>query len=370
MATTPHDVHLDGFDQPSGFDMTAFLAPALRRWKAVLATGLVFGIIGFAASYLIPTQYTATSVFLPPVAQQSNATAALASLGALSGLVGSPGGSRNSPDQYIALMESATVSDRIIQKFNLRKLWKSGFQVDARNRLLGSVGISVGKKDNLMRVAVTDTDPVLAAAMANQYVDELRTLTNGLAMTEAQLRRAFFEHLVEQTRDKLNAAQVALEAGGFNVAALNTQPNSAGETYARLRAEKTAADVKLQVLRASLTDTSAEVRQQQQAVAALASQLAKLEGQNAPAAKSGDYVSRYREFKYEETLFELFAREYESARVDESRDAGLIQIVDAATPPERKSGPKHTHYGEGAFVVGLLFAVAYFSIRQHRATRA
>ena len=44
-----------------------------------------------------------------------------------------------------------------------------------------------------------------------------------------------------------------------------------------------------------------------------------------------DYLTKYREFKYQETLFELFARQYEIARVDESREGALIQVVDPAT---------------------------------------
>ncbi|MBQ0131117.1 MAG: lipopolysaccharide biosynthesis protein, partial [Comamonas sp.] len=48
----------------------------------------------------------------------------------------------------------------------------------------------------------------------------------------------------------------------------------------------------------------------------------------------------YREFKYQETLFELFAKQFEIAKVDESREGAVLQVVDAAVPPERKSGPK------------------------------
>jgi uncharacterized protein involved in exopolysaccharide biosynthesis len=72
-------------------------------------------------------------------------------------------------------------------------------------------------------------------------------------------------------------------------------------------------------------------------LSALRSQLAQLE-QTTNVRAGPDYVSRYREFKYQETLFELFARQYELARVDESRE-GLVQVIDKATPPERKSKP-------------------------------
>ena len=51
-------------------------------------------------------------------------------------------------------------------------------------------------------------------------------------------------------------------------------------------------------------------------------------------------MAKYREFKYQETLFELFAKQFEVAKVDESREGAVIQVLDAAQPPERKSKPK------------------------------
>jgi uncharacterized protein involved in exopolysaccharide biosynthesis len=144
---------------------------------------------------------------------------------------------------------------------------------------------------------------------------------------------------LKSVRDQLAKAQMALQASGFTQGALRAEPRAAAEGYARLRAEVTANEVRLQTLRNSLADTSIEVRQQQATLDALRSQLARLEQANQGAA-GPDYVGKYREFKYQETLFDLFARQYEIARVDESREGTLIQVVDTATPPERKSRPK------------------------------
>ena len=355
---------LDEVDE--GIDFIELLAPAARHWKAIFATAIFAGAIGVGASYLVAPKFTATNVFLPPQQPQSSGASALASLGALSGLSLGGGSTKNSPDEYIALMQSATISDRIIKKFDLKALWENRFQVDARNRLLKQVSISSGKKDGLMRVDVTDTDPVRAAAIANQYVEELRTLTNGLAVTEAQQRRVFFEHLLEETRDKLGAAQVALEAGGYTAGALNAEPRNAAEGYARIQAELTSARVKLQVLHRTLADGSPEAQTQQELVNALTSQLAKLEAQDHGQSHSSDYINRYREFKYQEALFDLFARQYENARVDESREGALIQVLDKATPPERKSAPGRLRYGMVAAMLAFLIAVVVFVIKGRR----
>ena len=149
------------------------------------------------------------------------------------------------------------------------------------------------------------------------------------------------------------AVDAELRASGFDAGAIKAEPKAAAEGYARLRAEVTAAEVRLQAMRGSLADDTPEVRQQQAMLTALRGQLARLE-QSSDVNAGPDYVGKYREFKYQETLFDLFARQYELARVDESREGALIQVVDVAQPPERKSRPKR---GLVAVVTTLATAV-------------
>jgi uncharacterized protein involved in exopolysaccharide biosynthesis len=312
------------------------------------------GILAFGLVSLIPPTYTATTTFLPPQQQQSAANSLLSSLGSLAGLAGGAGNLRTPADQYVALMQSATVSDRMVDAFKLMEAYEAKYRVDARKDLANNVHISVGKKDGLITVEVDDKSPQRAADMANRLVDELRRMTDTIAISDAQQRRKFFEQQLRQTQEKLVQAQQALQASGFTQGALKAEPKSAAEGYARLRAEVTAAEVRLQTLRGSLSDTAPEVQQQQSALAALRGQLGRLE-QTADARGGSDYVGKYREFKYQETLFDLFAKQYELARVDESREGALIQVVDPAAPPERKSKPKRAVI---AIVAALLSCIA------------
>lgn len=309
-----------------------------QHWKLLTAAPVGAGLVALGVAFVIPPTFTGVTTFLPPQ-QQSTAASVLSQLGPLAGLVGSGANLRTPADQYVALMRSVTVSDRIVDQFKLIEQYDTKYRMDARKELDGNVRISVGKKDGLITVEVDDRSPQRAADMANRYVDELRRMTSTIAISEAQQRRLFFEHQLQQTKDKLTAAQLALQASGFNQGAIKAEPKAAAEGYAKLRAEVTAAEVRLQAVRGSLADDTPEVRQQQATLAALRGQLARLEQTTDPNA-GPDYVSKYREFKYQETLFDLFARQYELARVDESREGALIQVVDPATPPERKSKPK------------------------------
>jgi uncharacterized protein involved in exopolysaccharide biosynthesis len=331
------DAETDGDEGPSLLDL---VLPLVEHLRMLVLVPLAMGLLALGATYLFKPMFTARTSFLPPQQQQqSSALNALASLGALGNLAGGAAGLRSPIDQYVSLMQSTTVSDRIIDAFDLLHRYDKKLRVEAREELARRVHIAAGRKDGLISVEVDDNDPQTAAAMANRYVEELRHVTSELALTEAQQRRVLFEGQLKLTRDRLTKAQVALQASGYSPGALKAEPRAAAERYARLQAELTAAEVRLQTLRASLADSAPEIQLQLNQLAALRVQLARAE---APTEAGGDadYVGKYREFKYQETLFELFARQFELARLDESREGALVQVVDTALPPERKSWPR------------------------------
>jgi uncharacterized protein involved in exopolysaccharide biosynthesis len=342
-----------GGDRPPGEESTLLdvAVPLARHALKLILASLVAGLIALGTTYLMQSIYTSRTVFLPPQQPQSAAAAAMAQLGALSGLLGGGAPGIKSPaEQYVSLLQSTTVVDRLIDEFGLMKAYEAEFRDEARRRFARNARVSLGKKDGLITVEVDDPDPRRAAAMANRHVDELRRLTVQLVLTEAQQRRAFFEEQLKKTRDDLAAAQTALQGSGFNPGALKAEPRAAAESYARLRAEATAAEVRLLTLRRNLAETTPEVQQAQAMLSALRGQLARSES---PVDVNGgpDYVGKFREFKYQETLFDLFSRQYELARLDESREGSLIQVVDVAQPAERRSWPRRTMIA--ATVTGL-----------------
>lgn len=315
------------------------LVPVRRHWLKLFLLPLLVGVITYGLTFLLTPKFKSVTTFLPPQQQQSSAASALAALGPLSALAGVGGGLRTPADQYVSLMQSVTVSDRLVTDFKLMDVYRVEIRQDARRKLEENVQMSVGKKDGLISVTVMDTSPERAAQMANRYVDELRRMSGTLAITEAQQRRAFFQRLLEQSREQLLKAQLALQGSGFNSGALKSEPKAAAESYARLKAEVAATEVKLQSLRGRLADGTPEVQQLVATLRALRGQLAAAEQ---PVDNTGgpDYVSKYREFKYQEALFEVYARQFELARVDESREGALIQVIDVATPAEMRSFPK------------------------------
>lgn len=326
-------------DMEPGVNLIDLAVPIARRWKLIVVGSLLCGTLALGITYVIEPTFTAKTTLLPPQqAQSSAAAAALASLGPLAGIAAN-GTLRTSADQYVSMLQSVGVSDRIVESFKLMDVYRGKFKVDARKALLDHVKMSVGKKDGLLTIEVEDTDPKRAADIANAYVEELRRMIGLFAVTEAQQRRVFFEEQMKSARDRLATAQKALQASGFNQGALKTEPRATADNYARLRAEITSGEVRLQSLRASLLDGAPEIQAQQATLNALRAELSRVERSDGSGG-GPDFIGRYREFKYQETLFDLFARQFELARVDESREGALIQVIDRATPPERRTRPK------------------------------
>jgi len=326
-------------DEFSLLDLALVLAENLR---VLILVPLAAGLAALGISYLIPPTYTATTRILPPAQQQSTSAALAAQLGSLAGLVGGSAGLKNSADQYVALLKSRSVYDAIIQRFDLRKLYDERYIEDARKELEKQSRVSAGVKDGIISIEVDDRDPKRAADMANAFVEELRNLSKTLAITEAAQRRLFFEEQLTQAKDNLTKSELTLRGSAVSEATLRTVPQSALEALARLKAQITAQEIKLASMRTFMTDSNPEFRLAIQELVALRAELSKAEQSNTSKAtgEGVEYIAKYRDFKYHETLFELMAKQYELARLDEAREGAVIQVVDAAQPPERKSKPK------------------------------
>jgi uncharacterized protein involved in exopolysaccharide biosynthesis len=323
-------------DETSLLDLLQVVVDNLR----LLVLGpLVCGLVALGISFAIPPTFTAKTQFLPPQQQQSSAANMLASLGALGGLAGAATGLKNPADQYIAFMKSVSVQDALIERFNLIEKYDVDLKMDARLELTDNVRIASGK-DGLISVSVDDKDPSFAADLANAHVEELRTVLGRLAVTEAQQRRMFFEKQLTQTKENLATADLALKSSGISSSVLKSSPAMAVEAVARLKAGISVQEVKLGTMRNYLTESSPDFKQALIELASLKAQLAKAEKEEPASKEASDYVARYREFKYQETMFELFAKQFELAKVDESREGAVIQVLDVAESPQRKTKPK------------------------------
>jgi uncharacterized protein involved in exopolysaccharide biosynthesis len=321
-------------DEDDGINLLDILQTLAENARLLVFGPLIVGLIALGVSFSSKPYYVAETNIMTPQ-QQSGAAAALAQLGALAGMAGAVGGLKSPADMYIGLLKSRTVADRMINRFGMMKIEGVKTREDARDILTKITGGSA-RKDGQITIKVAANDPGLAAAMANAYVEELASLTSRLAVTEAQKRRQFLEKELAKAKQNLVKAEIALGGVGVSENTLKFNPAAMGQGLATLKAQITARELQLSSMRGVLTENSPDFRQAQRELAALRGQLGKFENTE-PTGGNAEYINRYRDFKYNEVLFEQLAKQFEMAKIDESSDGAVIQVVDVAVPPERKS---------------------------------
>lgn len=333
-------------EQPTEFRMLEILIVLAKRKRFILKSLAAGVLAGLAVALLMTRRYEATTRILPPQQSQSIATAMLSQLGPLAALAGKDVGLHTTSDLYIALLKSRTVADELIKKFSLMQVYGKGRLADTRKQLEERTEIQAGK-EGVISIAVRDRVPERAADLANSYVEQLRGLTQTLAVTEAGRRRMFFEHEVQGTSEDLSKAELALKQTQetTGMLQLDSQAKAMIEAYMTLRAQVAAKEAEVEAMRSFATPENPDLVRAQHEVAALRGEVANFErGQGgrsvANVPLSGvpgaglEYLRRLREVKYREALFELLIKQYEVARIDEAKDAAIIQVVDKAVRPE------------------------------------
>ena len=340
-------------------------------------------ILATLTSFLLRNTYTAVTKIMPPQQNQSmTTTAVLSQMGPLFALAGQGLGLHSPSDIYVGMLRSRTVADALIDRFSMMSVYKKKRREDAR-RVLADRTLIVAGKDGIISISVDDNRSYWfssadasavsrqrAADLANGYVEELEKLTKKLAVTEAGKRRAFFERETQMAMDDLATAEQGLKQTQETTGLIMLDPQSRAmiESLSSLRAQIAAKEVQVQAMRSFATAENPDLVRAQQELAALRDQQAKLEVghgkrsiadlpiENVPAAGL-EYIRKFREVKYREALFELLAKQFEIAKIDEARDALIVQQLDSAISPEKKSGPLRALIIIFAAVLALMLAI-------------
>ena len=356
------------------FFLDAMIVVARRIWL-VLGVTAGAGIAAIVVALLLPKQYTATAKIMPPQKNTSQMNLLAQQLGPLAGLAGSDLGLRNPDDLYVSMMRTRVVQDQIIKQFGLQEIYGLGLLTQVRERLDQMTQIETGK-DGLISISVSDRDPRRAAGMANAYVDGLSRVTAFLAESEATRRKEYFKRQRDLTEKDLEDAEQAFKEveQQTGVLHLDTQARVVIEALANARAEVAAREIELHDLSNRLTPQNPDLIKAEEHLASLRAQVANMErtqgghaGSNrddSGLAESGlEYTRRLRQVKYEESLSDLVAKQFEAARMDESRNSVVIQTLDPAIPPEIRSSPKRTLIVVGAVLLaffGTICAIFVF----------
>jgi uncharacterized protein involved in exopolysaccharide biosynthesis len=352
-------------EHPSLIGLMVVLA---RRKRTIFGLMAATAIVAGAITAALPEAYESTTKILPPQQAQSGTAALLSQLGGAAGLASGMAGLKNPGELYVGLLKSRTIADALIARFDLKKVYGTSLQATTRKQLADKTLVTLGK-DSLITIEVEDKDPQRAAKLANAYVDQLFALNKNLAVTEAAQRRVFFEQQLKTAKDNLASAEIALKKGldSRGVISVDVESRSMAETVGRLRAQISAKEIELNSIKAFLTETNPTYQRVEQELASLRTELSKLENGRGPQngispnlATSGsglENIKLLRDVKYFQMLYELLAKQYEAARLDEARDPSVIQVLDPAIAAERPAKPRRPLI----VVLATLFA-GFFSV--------
>jgi tyrosine-protein kinase Etk/Wzc len=350
------------YQQETEISLLDLLIVLLAKKRFILRFVLTTMALAIVVALILPVQYEGQVVLLPP--QQSSTVGGsllgqaenVGALGSLAALAGASLGLKNPTDMYVSLLKSRTVADAMIRRFGLMQEYHTKKLSDARKQLARRTTAEAGTKDGLIRLAVQDHDPNRAAQLANGYVEEFRNLSASLAITEAARRRLFFEGQVKEAKEKLTAAEDAMSKTqqSTGVLQIDSQARALIESAAVLRAQVVAKQVQIEGMRSFATDDNPNVVLAKQELAALQAQLERVAGsQRDPGSdinlskgrvtqEGMEYIRRYRDLRYQEAMYELLSKEFEVAKLDEAREGAIVQVIDTAIPPDKKSSPHRT----------------------------
>lgn len=353
-----------------GVDILDLMIVLAKHKKSIIGTTFVVAVLTAGLSLAMSNVYTASTKIMPPQQSQSSAMAILGQLGGLGGLAGNSLGIKNPSDIYLGMLSSRTIGDRLVKRFDLDKVYETKLHSDTLKVLAGSSAFAAGK-DGLLSIEVDDKDPIRAAAIANAYVEELQQLLSTLAVSDAAQRRIFFERQLLQAKRNLAESEVELKKVQEKTGLI--KPEGQAEVLiaaaANLRAQIASKEVELGAMRTFATGSNPEYIRLQEELRGLRAQLSKAEtGVNAGKGDIAvstskmpevglEYVRKLRDVKYNEAIFEVMAKQFEIAKLDEAKDAGLVQVLDMAVEPDHKSKPKRSLMVLLAALMGGFLAV-------------
>ncbi len=365
-------------------NLIKYLIILAKNSRLIIFTSLAVTVLTYLILFILPNKYTAKARLLPPQQNLTLSGQILDSLGgrsiaagggpgAMTGMAGSLLGLKSPGDLHAGIMTGDTVFDRIIDRFDLMKLYKVEYIEDARKRLGKYAKIASNKKDSMITVEVTCYTPEQAAEMANAFVEDLDRLLQELTLQEAKGRMAFLEKERLQASQNLQKAEESLRlfSEKNSVLQIDTQTKGVLEHIARMRADIDAKEVYLQVLRQQATPSNPDMIRSETELKGLKEKLRAAENQYdnclsdvcLPANKTPglalEYIRLYREVKFQDGLYQLYIKLLEIARLDMARDNAVIQVVDIARPPQKRSNWRIIPailVGMGTFVMMILLA--------------
>ncbi|MEC4676476.1 MAG: Wzz/FepE/Etk N-terminal domain-containing protein [Nitrospirota bacterium] len=350
-----------------------------KRKTMIILVTFAFAVATAIISLMMTKVYRAETKILRPQQSPGIASQLMGQRVGAAGLTDSMLVLRSPNALYVALIQSRPIMEDIVARFNLVEIYGSMSMLDATERLKSNLRIKSSSRSGIITIAIEDTEPQRAADIANAFVEELMNLTEQFAITEAAQRRVFFAAQLQDAKETLIKAEEDMVEFQSRTGAIeiNEQAKSVINAIERLNARILEKEVELRVMKTYSTSNNPDLQKIEAVLRGLRAELKKLgsgkggkfydlmSAENMPKVSS-EYIRKYRELKFSETLYEIFLKQYESAKFDEARDAVVVQVLDKAVKPEKRYRPKRRQMVVIGTFIGFVFSVFLAFLCEYR----
>ena len=376
---------MDSVEAPQSF--LSYLRLCWEHRNFLFRVGVRTLLVSTLIAFLIPARYESATELMPPDGQSGAGLAMLAALtgrgstvgglGGLSGFAGDLLGIKNSSGLFVGIIGSQTVQDRLINEFQLQKVYRDSKVEDARKDLAEHTAVTEDRKSGIITIVVTDHDPKRAAAMARAYVDELDRLVAQVSTSSARRERIFLEERLQKVKTDLDsAARNFSDFASKNTAIdIPAQGRAMVEAAAMLQGQLIAAQSEVSGLRQIYTDHNVRVRAAEARINELQQKLNEIGGagsQNDLKRENSlypsirklpllgvTYADLYRQTKIQETVYELLTQQYELAKVQEAKEIPTVKVLDPAIVPTKRSFPPRSLIMALGTMLGIVLAIVW-----------
>jgi uncharacterized protein involved in exopolysaccharide biosynthesis len=330
---------------------------------------------------LSPKWYKSTASVLP--AEKNDLLSTLSGISSLAkGFSTSKGlaaltGTNSESDKYIAILKSATITDDIIKKYELRKEY--GMENDHYEIVVkewqSNSNIEIQDEGNL-DISVYDKNPQKAADIVNYLIQKLNEISTTLGVQNAKANREFVEKRYFQSLNDIAELETGMKTfqEKYGVIAVPQQLESTVKSMSSIYIDLYKKEIEFNVLKQTYGSDHPITRNAKIEMDELQKKINLLNSGKDASQKDvkllipfkqapqlgNDYLKIYKNLEIQYKILEFIQPLYEQAKIEEVRNTPSVFVLDKAVPADYKAKPKGSLYAMVSFVSSII--VGYFIV--------
>lgn len=350
----------------------ATLALLFRHKWIIILMMFIAGVSATIYSlYFVEVQYKSTVNLVPPKSQgdafdniMTNVGSSLKNLG-----LGSLGGGSGGDYEYMVILDSRTVKDSIIKKYNLSKVYDIPEAEETKLRKAFDANLALDfLKDGNYLISVWDTDKKRAAEIANEYASIANAKATEIAQSETVYNLQYLENRVQNLNEKLHLISDTLASfsSRYKIFSIEDQAKGYADLLSELKSSKFMYEIMFDINKNKYGEEDYQTKNISDVITQINKKINQTE--NVPGVIGNfdmsnatdiglEYARLYTEFETYSKVKAFLIPTLEKTRLDLNKNSSNLFVVDKAIPADKKDRPKRS-----LIVIGAIFGAFFLSV--------